>query len=277
MGENIGDLGGIEMAYAAYQRYQAPRMASAPVIGGLTGDQRFFLAYAQAWRDQCARGRAAPAGADQPAQPARMSGSTASSATSTPGTAPSTSSPATGSICRRSSACTSGNPSGRGRETGPFCVSASAIQGSLMKKRIFLLATALLLAGTAPVLAQRRRRARGRRRDGRNMAIAASTSPRATSSVQPGDDFWAYANQAFMRAHPIPADKQHLWRRRRARRADRAQLRDIVEHPGNDAAWPPGRRRSMRAGWTRPGSRRAAPRRCAPISTASPRCTTRPG
>ncbi len=51
MGENIGDLGGIEMAYAAYQRYQA-RHGRARVIGGLTGDQRFFLAYAQAWRNQ---------------------------------------------------------------------------------------------------------------------------------------------------------------------------------------------------------------------------------
>jgi endothelin-converting enzyme/putative endopeptidase len=50
MGENIGDLGGIEMAYAAYQRYQA-RHGRARVIGGLTGDQRFFLAYAQAWRN----------------------------------------------------------------------------------------------------------------------------------------------------------------------------------------------------------------------------------
>jgi endothelin-converting enzyme/putative endopeptidase len=51
MGENIGDLGGIEMAYAAYQRYQA-RHGRARTIGGLTGDQRFFLAYAQAWRNQ---------------------------------------------------------------------------------------------------------------------------------------------------------------------------------------------------------------------------------
>jgi putative endopeptidase len=50
MGENIGDLGGLEMAYAAYQRYQA-RHGRAPMIGGLTGDQRFFLAYAQAWRN----------------------------------------------------------------------------------------------------------------------------------------------------------------------------------------------------------------------------------
>lgn len=55
MGENIGDLGGLEMAYAAYQRYQA-RHGRAPVIGGLTGDQRFFLAYAQAWRNNVREG-----------------------------------------------------------------------------------------------------------------------------------------------------------------------------------------------------------------------------
>jgi putative endopeptidase len=49
MGENIGDLGGIEMAYAAYQRYQA-KHGKAPVINGMTGEQRFFLAYAQAYQ-----------------------------------------------------------------------------------------------------------------------------------------------------------------------------------------------------------------------------------
>ena len=51
LGENIGDLGGIEAAYAAYQKYQAVH-GKAPVIGGLTGDQRFFLAFAQAWRSK---------------------------------------------------------------------------------------------------------------------------------------------------------------------------------------------------------------------------------
>ena len=55
MGENIGDLGGLEMAYAAYQRYQA-RHGRAPVIDGLTGDQRFFLAFAQAWRNNVREG-----------------------------------------------------------------------------------------------------------------------------------------------------------------------------------------------------------------------------
>ena len=51
MGENIGDLGGLQMAYAAYRRYVATLPGGeAPVIDGLTGDQRFFLAWAQVWR-----------------------------------------------------------------------------------------------------------------------------------------------------------------------------------------------------------------------------------
>ena len=57
MGENIGDLGGIEMAYAAYHRYQA-KHGPALVIGGLTGDQRFFLSFAQAWQAKVREGAA---------------------------------------------------------------------------------------------------------------------------------------------------------------------------------------------------------------------------
>jgi len=49
MGENIGDLGGLEMAYAAYRRHVAQH-GEPPVIDGLTGDQRFFLSWAQVWR-----------------------------------------------------------------------------------------------------------------------------------------------------------------------------------------------------------------------------------
>jgi len=55
LGENIGDLGGIEAAYAAYQRYQAQH-GTAASIDGLTGDQRFFLAYAQSWRSKAREG-----------------------------------------------------------------------------------------------------------------------------------------------------------------------------------------------------------------------------
>ena len=49
LGENLADLGGLEAAYAAYRRYVA-RHGEPPVINGFTGDQRFFLAYAQAWQ-----------------------------------------------------------------------------------------------------------------------------------------------------------------------------------------------------------------------------------
>ena len=49
LGENIGDLSGVEAAYAAYKEYNA-KHGEPPVIDGLTGDQRFFIAYAQAWQ-----------------------------------------------------------------------------------------------------------------------------------------------------------------------------------------------------------------------------------
>ncbi|WP_419190082.1 M13 family metallopeptidase [Stieleria marina] len=48
LGENIGDLGGLSVAYAAYRLSLDGNKA--PVIDGLTGDQRFFLGWAQIWR-----------------------------------------------------------------------------------------------------------------------------------------------------------------------------------------------------------------------------------
>jgi len=50
MGENIGDMSGLEVAYTAYKF--ALDGKPAPVIDGLTGDQRFFLSFAQAWRGE---------------------------------------------------------------------------------------------------------------------------------------------------------------------------------------------------------------------------------
>ena len=50
MGENIGDMSGLEVAYEAYKMSLGGKPA--PVIDGLTGDQRFFLAFAQAWRGE---------------------------------------------------------------------------------------------------------------------------------------------------------------------------------------------------------------------------------
>jgi putative endopeptidase len=57
LGENIGDLGGLAVAYAAYQTYVKEKQGGkAPVIGGYTGDQRFFLAWAQLWRNITSEG-----------------------------------------------------------------------------------------------------------------------------------------------------------------------------------------------------------------------------
>ena len=50
LGENIGDLGGLNMAYEAYQI--SLHGQKAPVIDGLTGEQRFFLGWAQVWREK---------------------------------------------------------------------------------------------------------------------------------------------------------------------------------------------------------------------------------
>ena len=48
MGENIADLGGLTLALDAY--HASLNGKPAPVIDGLTGDQRVFLGWAQAWR-----------------------------------------------------------------------------------------------------------------------------------------------------------------------------------------------------------------------------------
>jgi putative endopeptidase len=48
LGENIGDLSGLAVAYKAYR--MSLNGEEAPVIDGLTGDQRFFMGWAQVWR-----------------------------------------------------------------------------------------------------------------------------------------------------------------------------------------------------------------------------------
>jgi predicted metalloendopeptidase len=48
LGENIGDLGGLEIAYHAYRLSLEGK--EPPLVDGLTGDQRFFLGFSQIWR-----------------------------------------------------------------------------------------------------------------------------------------------------------------------------------------------------------------------------------
>ncbi|HTV86760.1 MAG TPA: M13 family metallopeptidase [Dyella sp.] len=50
LGENIADVSGLTAAFAAYHKSLDGKPA--PVIDGLTGDQRFFLAFGQAWRSK---------------------------------------------------------------------------------------------------------------------------------------------------------------------------------------------------------------------------------
>ncbi|HVU31545.1 MAG TPA: M13 family metallopeptidase [Sphingomicrobium sp.] len=55
LGENLGDLGGLEVAYAAYRKYVAEH-GEPPLIDGLTGDQRFFIAYGYSWETKYREG-----------------------------------------------------------------------------------------------------------------------------------------------------------------------------------------------------------------------------
>ena len=50
MGENIGDMGGLSLGLDAYRA--SLKGGPAPVIDGLTGDQRVFLGWAQVWRQK---------------------------------------------------------------------------------------------------------------------------------------------------------------------------------------------------------------------------------
>ena len=48
LGENIGNLGGLNVAYEAFKMTEQGK--GNQLIDGLTPDQRFFLAWAQVWR-----------------------------------------------------------------------------------------------------------------------------------------------------------------------------------------------------------------------------------
>lgn len=52
IGENIGDLGGLSIALAAYEIALGRPLAEAPVVDGLTGAQRVFLGWAQVWQSK---------------------------------------------------------------------------------------------------------------------------------------------------------------------------------------------------------------------------------
>ena len=52
LGENIGDAGGISIAWHGYQKFVAAEFhGKPPLLDGYSGEQRFFLGYAQLWRE----------------------------------------------------------------------------------------------------------------------------------------------------------------------------------------------------------------------------------
>src|SRR2546428_6186980 len=55
LGENIADLGGLKVAFAAFERYLA-REGGPAAIDGFTARQRFFMGYAQEWRSEVLAG-----------------------------------------------------------------------------------------------------------------------------------------------------------------------------------------------------------------------------
>ncbi len=69
MGENIGDLGGVLLALDAY--HVSLKGQPAPVIDGLTGDQRVFLGWAQVWRSKVRDDRQRQLLVSDPHSPAR--------------------------------------------------------------------------------------------------------------------------------------------------------------------------------------------------------------
>jgi putative endopeptidase len=70
LGENIGDLGGLIVAYRAYLLSLDGR--EPPVIGGLTGPQRFFLSWARIWRGKVREAEAIRRLANDPHSPREL-------------------------------------------------------------------------------------------------------------------------------------------------------------------------------------------------------------
>ena len=93
LGENLADLGGVNIAYDAY--IKSLNGKPAPLIGGFTGPQRFFMGYAQAWRGLYTRDaeRRVRASSTDPHSPERFPRDDSPCPISRPSTTPSTSSP----------------------------------------------------------------------------------------------------------------------------------------------------------------------------------------
>ena len=66
LGENAADLAGMQTAYDAYHASLGGK--EAPVIDGMTGDQRFYFGWAQVWRRNYREANLARPAADRSAR-----------------------------------------------------------------------------------------------------------------------------------------------------------------------------------------------------------------
>ena len=89
MGENIADLGGLLIALDAYHASLKGHVP--PVLDGVAGDQRVFLAWAQVWRQKTRTDAIIEETKSDPHSPAQFRVSSARRATTTAGTKHSTS------------------------------------------------------------------------------------------------------------------------------------------------------------------------------------------
>ena len=70
LGENIADLAGLVIAHKAYLIALGGKPA--PVLNGFTGDQRFYIAYGQSWREIWTDGRTRQVVLSNPHSPAKF-------------------------------------------------------------------------------------------------------------------------------------------------------------------------------------------------------------
>ena len=107
MGENIADMGGLTLGLAAY--HASLHGQPAPVIDGLTGDQRVFLGWAQVWREKLRDDALRQQIASNEHSPARGAGERGDAQYRRLVRRLRRSSPATSSTSRRRTGCISGS------------------------------------------------------------------------------------------------------------------------------------------------------------------------
>ena len=238
LGENIADLAGLTVAYDAYHRALNGRPA--PVIDGFTGDQRFYLGWAQVWRRKYREANLLQRLLTDPHSPSEQRAAVVRNLDPWYAAFTSRARPAALSAARAAGAHLVGMASaasfaagGRPRRAGSICRSSCS---------------------ASP------------RRVGGPAALG---DPRARSSPPPSSPGWSASGGLLLLVRRGPAADAAAGR---AAAPDLALLRDALDSAGPAQAV--GALRSRRRAWSAraaPGRTGSAPIRCRSRSSASPR------